>query len=301
MNREGGKRLCHAKVKEKDLKKADVRAAARNNREGIFMWTYKYTDELYHYGIPGMKWGHRKRAVASTGGLSGYIRGRQMTNATNNLSAISKRQRQINSELKELRGYEKKPSAIGKTKLATAIRRSQIKSLEKTQSKLQKSKQDNEDALKELKSIDKYQAQKKAERESYKNSPEYKAKQAKNKKVVIAGAAVAGTALAAYGAYKANEWLNSKVAQDYRKKASDHYSKMLKSSNDSRRLSAIADKAKLRGDKKSYNMNMINRNASIEISKAHRGLSDKYTKLSKQNSYSVKEKANYIKKQLKHK
>ena len=182
------------------------------------MWTYKYTDELYHYGIPGMKWGHHKRAVASTGGLSGYIRGRQMTNATNNLSAISKRQRQINSELKELRGYEKNPSAIGKTKLATAIRRSQIKSLEKTQSKLQKSKRDNEDALKELKSIDKYQAQKKAERESYKNSPEYKAKQAKMEKAVKVGAAVTGTALAAYGAYK--------VAKLYSKKTSDLAEKM---------------------------------------------------------------------------
>lgn len=24
------------------------------------MWEYNYTNELYHYGVPGMRWGHRK-------------------------------------------------------------------------------------------------------------------------------------------------------------------------------------------------------------------------------------------------
>ena len=34
------------------------------------MWEYKHTDELYHYGVPGMKWGVRKQSGSSSKGGS---------------------------------------------------------------------------------------------------------------------------------------------------------------------------------------------------------------------------------------
>lgn len=38
------------------------------------MWKYTHTDELYHYGVPGMKWGQRKARYTSGSGQPSNIK-----------------------------------------------------------------------------------------------------------------------------------------------------------------------------------------------------------------------------------
>ena len=41
------------------------------------MWSYNYTNELYHYGILGMRWGHRKKYQTSSGDLNSLGKARK--------------------------------------------------------------------------------------------------------------------------------------------------------------------------------------------------------------------------------
>ena len=170
-----------------------------------------YSNYLYHHGIKGQRWGVRRYqnsdgSLTNAGqkryGVSGAIRGHQIRSAEKGLSKVSSQQRQVKSELRELRGYEnaarKNPKSLGASKLSTAIRNSQIKSLEKTQSKLNTKAKGYNDALKELKSIDEYQAKKHAEKSS-------KPKMSTAKKIAIGAAVAAAAGGVTYLAIKSNK------------------------------------------------------------------------------------------------
>lgn len=155
----------------------------------MYNYNYNYSDDyLMHYGVKGMKWGVRK--VRGHAGPGRYIT----------------RKRQLAGDKRDLKTLEKGGHlSVGLTKKRQATLDARDKAaLEKRIAK-------NEKVL--------------AEQESTK---EKKGLSDKQKKALKVGVAVAGTALAAYGAMKAHDFIREKNRDIRIKEASDKCDRMLK-------------------------------------------------------------------------
>lgn len=139
------------------------------------------SDELYHYGVKGMRWGHRKASYQNTAAGQRYRDAKAAKKAAG--KAYSKAYN---------KAYNRNFAAFSPIKKHRDANTARWEDAIKKGQELGKANKEYKDAKKE-----------------YHQSDEYKAKRAKAIKV---GAAVAGTALAAYGAYKVSKVLKDKAA-----------------------------------------------------------------------------------------
>lgn len=165
---------------------------------------------LYHHGIKGQKWGNRRwqneDGSLTAAGREHYGYGQARSNMVSAKAKYKASRKAYSKAFDRATGAGQYIRALTKKGRAENDRRSA--ELVKTARDAEKAKT----AYKQAKT-------------DYKNSDEYKARQEKIKKAAKIGAAVAGTALVAYGAYKAADFINNKRAINAGKKAYDQIAK----------------------------------------------------------------------------
>ena len=152
------------------------------------MWSYNYTypNYLAHYGVLGMKWGVRKKSYSQA--ESNYRSAKKAKKQAS--KAYYKSYNRASNHLGGLGNFAPSNTKIGKenTRLWN-------------------------DAVSKAEASNKADAAYKKAKSEYKNSTEYKTKRNNTLKTAAkVGAAVLGTALAAYGGYKAATLVSSKAS-----------------------------------------------------------------------------------------
>ena len=196
------------------------------------MWKYNYgygcmsEDELMHYGVKGMKWGVRRRQL-NKAGYNDLLNKRNQS-----INKYMTTKKQAKATIKTAKSDIRTANRSIKTAKRTLVKEN--RKFNQDYENLRYTNRKNMEAEKKA-----YKAEKKAAKEAYKQTDEYKAKRAKALKV---GVAVAGTALAAYGAYKLHNYIRSENAKIAIKRGEEAFDSVVKKNeNEKASLKRISD------------------------------------------------------------
>lgn len=181
---------------------------------------YYYGDTLYHHGIKGQKWGLRKYqnedGSLTPAGREHYGYGEVKAAYKKRLSDAdsSWKSKSDNLEKEYFRRLEDIEKNYKRGQMLSEKDQKRESELDEWWDKEQKKLNANRDS------------EKKNAKSDFKNSDEYKARQEKIRKAAKIGLAVAGTALAAYGAYKVSEAIKDKKFNAAKEYGANYYASM---------------------------------------------------------------------------